>query len=161
MKPAASPRGALFKLQAGVAAVELALILSATMVLLPAVALFAKVFFQYSVIKGATHAGATYLATLPIAAVKDKVERERAVAIAERIVNEAAIGAGMTGATTLGETVIECDDHGCSGAVPEVFTVTSTITINDQLFAALTGRWTDYDTNTWEVSAKSTVPFSK
>lgn len=161
MKAAASPRALVRACQAGAAAVELAVIISATIVVLPALVLFAKVFFQYSVIKSATHDAATYLATLPVAAVMDETERLRAIGIAERIVADAALGAELTGATTLGTTVIECDDHGCSGEVPEVFTVTSTITINDTRFNGLTSAWTNDATQSWEVSAKSTVPFSK
>ena len=29
------------------------------------------------------------------------------------------------------------------------------------VFNALTGRWTDYEENTWEVTARSTVAFTK
>jgi Flp pilus assembly protein TadG len=161
MKPAAPRSGAQFRFQHGAAAVELALILSATIVLMPAVALFAKVFFQYSVIKGATRDAATYLATLPIAAVKDEAERTRALGVAEQIVRDAAAGAGLTGSTTVATPIVECDNHPCYGLVPDVFIVTTTLSINDELFAALTGPWTDYDTSTWQVSATSTIPFSK
>lgn len=161
MKPAASPRGASRKFQAGVAAVELTMILSATIVLMPAVALFAKVFFQYSVIKEATRDAATYMASLPVAAVKDEAERARAIAIAQRMVADAAIGANMNGATTVAEAIVECDNYPCFGLVPDVFVVKTTLSINDQLFAALTGQWTDFDTSTWQVSAQSTIPFSK
>lgn len=161
MKAAAAPRALVRTCQAGAAAVELAVVISATIVLLPAVVLFAKVFFQYSVIKSATHDAATYLATVPVAAVMDETERLRAIGIAQRMISDAALGADMTGTTTLGTTLIACDDHGCSGDVPEVFSVTSTITINDTRFNALTAGWTDYSTKNWEVSAKSTVPFSR
>lgn len=101
MKTAASLRGAFYKLQAGTAAVELAIIISATTVLMPAVALFAKVFFQYSVIKETTPDAATYMASMPVAAIKDETERDRAIAIAERMVEEAGIGAGLSGSTSV------------------------------------------------------------
>lgn len=145
----------------GAAAVELAVLISATIVLMPAVALFAKVFFQYSVMKEATRDAAAYLASLPPAAVKDDGERARAVLLAQRMVRDAADGAGMTGSTTVEPAYVECDNHSCAGQVPELFGVTVTFTIDDVLFNGMTGRWTDGEDKTWEVTARSTVPFTK
>ena len=56
MMPASRPHShrRAMRAQLGVAAVELAIVLSVTMVLLPAVALFGRVFYQYSVMKSAT-----------------------------------------------------------------------------------------------------------
>lgn len=161
MKPAASRRGAFHRFQRGAAAVELALILLATVVMVPAVALFAKVFFQYSVIKGATQDVATYLATLPPAAVKDLSERERAFEVGQRMVSEAAAGAGLTGSTTVEPVLMLCNGFLCSGPVPPVFMAKVTLSIDDTLFNALTGAWTDQETKKWVVNAESTVPFTK
>ncbi len=161
MKPAAPRRGALRRFQAGAAAVELSIILSATIVLLPAVALFAKVYFQYSVIKHATRDAAAYLGSLPVAAVKDDTERARAIAVAQRMVADAALGAGMAGTTTVSEATVECDEFPCFGLVPDVFIVKVTMNIDDERFNALTGTWTDYDTSIWQVNAQSSMPFSK
>ena len=161
MKPAASRRGAFHQLQHGAAAVELALILLATVVMVPAVALFAKVFFQYSVIKGATQDVATYLATLPPAAIKDLAERERAFAVGQRMVSAAADGAGLNGSTTVEPVLMLCNGFLCSGPVPPVFMAKVTLSIDDTLFNALTGAWTDQETKQWVVNAESTVPFTK
>lgn len=161
MKPAASRRGAFKRLQRGTAAVELAVILMATIVLMPAVALFAKVFYQYSVMKEATRDAATYLGSLPPAAMKDDAERARAVMVAQRMVEEAALGAGMTGSTAVEPAYVECDNHSCAGLVPQVLGVTVTFTINDEVFNALTGRWTDHENKTWEITARSSAPFTK
>jgi hypothetical protein len=161
MKPAAPRSGAMRRLVQGAASVELALILSATIVLIPAVALFAKVFYQYSVMKEATRDAAAYLSSLPRAAVKDDAERLRAYGIAKRMVADAAEGAGMSGTTSVVPAYIECDNHDCAGLVPDVFGVTVTFTIDDSIFNALTGRWTDYEENTWEVTARSTVAFTR
>lgn len=161
MKPAAPRSGAFKRLARGTAAVELAVLLSATIVLLPAVALFAKVFYQYSVMKEATRDAATYLGSLPRAAVKDAGERKRAEALAERMVADAAIGAGMSGSTSVEAAYVECDNHSCTNIVPEMFGVTVTFTIDDKIFNALTGRWTDHETSTWQVTARSVAPFTK
>lgn len=161
MKPAAPLRGASVRRARGSAAVELAVILLATMVMVPAVALFAKVFFQYSVIKGATQDVATYLATLPPAAIKDATERERAFDVGQRMVSEAAAGAGLNGTTTVDRAIIECNGFSCMGPVPKVFVVKVSLSIDDLQFNALTGAWTDHETKKWVVNAQSTVPFSK
>jgi Flp pilus assembly protein TadG len=161
MKPAAPMRGAWRRIQGGVAAVELSFLLVATLVLMPAVALFAKVFFQYSVMKQATSDAATYLATLPAASIEDNTERDRAFAVAAQMVADAAAGAGMHGTTIVAPAYVECDNHACLGLVPVAFSVTATFAINDQMFAALTGDWTDSQTNIWQVSARSIIPFSK
>ncbi len=147
--------------QRGAAAVELALILSATIVLMPAVALFARVFFQYSVMKEATRDAAAYMATIPRAAMHDETERARTIAIAQRIVSDAAEAAGMTGSTQVAQAYVECDNAVCFGAVPEILGVTVTFRIDDEVFAGLTGRWTDADHSFWQISARSTVPYTR
>lgn len=161
MKPAAPFCGAGKRIARGTAAVELAAILMATVVLMPAVALFSKVFFQYSVMKEATQDAAAYLSSLPPAAVKDDGERARAVVVAQRMVQDAAAGASMSGVTRVEPAYVECDNHSCAGQVPEVFGVTVTFTIDDAAFNALTGAWTDFEDKTWEITARSTVPFTK
>ena len=68
----------LFQRQAGAprrqrdaATVELALLLTATMALMPALVLFARVFYQYGLLKQASQDAASYLAALPVAAITD------------------------------------------------------------------------------------------
>ena len=158
MKPRLQP---VRRLAGGAAAVELAMILSATIVLMPAVALFARVFYQYSVAKEATRDAAAYLAGLPPAAIKDSAEMARAMGVAQRMVSDAALGAGMSGSTTVEPAYVECDQHSCAGMVPELIAVNVTFTIDDVAFNALTGSWTDYETSTWQVSAHSTIPFTR
>lgn len=161
MKPAAPSSGARRPGQRGAAAVELALLLSATIVLMPAVALFARVFFQYSVAKEASRDAALYMATLSPTAVRDPIERARAIGVAQQMVASAAVAGGMSGTTLVGPATVSCDDHTCMGLVPDTFEVEVTFVIDDAAFNALTGQWTDSDQKTWEVTARSTVPFSR
>jgi len=160
MKPAAPSRGAWRRLQHGAAAIELAMVISATLVLLPALALFAQVFYKYSVIKGATENAAAYLSSLPVAAVKDDIERARAFALVQRMIDEAAAGASLSGSTKVFPVVILCNGNSCNGGVPKVFIVKVSLTIEDLLFNELTGAWTDSDTKKWEVHAESSIPFT-
>jgi hypothetical protein len=162
MKPAASLRGAWRRLQHGSSAVELAIVLSATMVVLPAVALFAKVFFQYSVIKAATQDVGVYLGTLPPAAILDPIERARVFGVAQQMIDSATVDAGLTGTSQVFGPQIKCDDLPCGTELPErVFRVSLTLSINDTMFNALTGSWTSERTNNWQVGAETVVPYVK
>lgn len=147
--------------QLGVAAVELALVLSATMVLLPAVALFGRVFYQYAIMKGASRDAAAYMASVSPTALRDENERNRVIGIAQRIVRDAALEGGMMNETSVSAVLVTCDGHECHGTVPDNLDVSVTFAINGAMFIALTGAWTDESTRTWEITAKSTIPFSK
>ncbi len=161
MKPAAPESGARVRRQRGVAAVELAICISATILLMPAVLLFARVFIEYSVMKEATRDAAAYMASLPPVALMDNNERARATGIAERLVNDAADGVGMLSGSTVQVADIECDGHTCGGLVPENLTVEVTFAIKFDFFTNLTGGWTDTNQRIWEVTANSTIPYSK
>lgn len=146
--------------QAGAAAVELAIVLSVSIVLLPAVALFAKLFFQYSVIKEATRDAAAYLGTEAEGSIRDPGEMARAQDVARQIVIDAAAGSGLTSATSnneLSPVVVTCDDNACLGPPPDRYDVRVSFGIEDGLFAGLTGSWTDGD-HKWRVSVKSSMP---
>lgn len=147
--------------QRGTVAVELAVILSATIVLLPAVALFAMVFFQYSVMKDATRDAAMYLASMPRAALIDPIERNRAIGVAQRMVEEAALAAGMTGLTQVQPATVICDGGPCDNLFPESVEVLSSFTIQDWSFSAYTGKWTDRGERKWRVVSRSTMPVAR
>lgn len=161
MKPAAPFGGASDRRQRGVAAVELAIILSATIILMPTVALFARVFFEYSVMKEATRDAAAYMASLPPVAIMDHTERARAIGIAEQLVQDAAAGAGMLNGSTVQVADVECDGHTCGGLVPANFNVEVTFAITADSFTNITGQWTDENQRIWEITANSTIPYAK
>lgn len=149
------------RLGRGFAAAELAIILSATIILLPTVAMFARVFYQYSVMKGASYDAAAYMASLTPAAIKDPTERARAIGVAEQIVREAATNAGMDTGTTVFEARVSCDGHGCGNLVPENIGVDVTFNIDSNNFINATGEWTDSEQHFWQITAYSTLPFSR
>lgn len=161
MSAAATGRAAARRAQRGFAAAELAVILTATILLMPTVALFAKVFYQYSVMKGASGDAAAYMASLPPASIKDPTERARAVGVAQQIVREAASAAGMDTGTTVFEARVSCDGHGCGNLVPQVITVDVTFNIDGNDFINATGEWTDSEQHFWQITAYSTLPFSR
>lgn len=144
--------------QRGVAAIELAFIISTNMVMLPAVALFAMMFFQYSVLKEATHDAAMYMATLPRAALLDETERARSIGVAKQMVLTAAQESGLTGLTKVYEVQVLCEQAACGSIVPRSIDVVTSFTIEDFMFSAFTGRWTDDETSMWGAGVKSTIP---
>lgn len=147
--------------QRGTSAIELSIIITATFVLLPAVALFAMVFFQYSVMKTATHDAAMYMSTLSHAAVVDDNERNRAIVVAQRIVSDAALDAGMTGLTSVAAATVLCDGATCIDSYPDSIEVNTQFTISDRAFSFFTHAWTSRERRTFKVIVTSTVPLSR
>lgn len=163
MKPAARPRTQrrAMRVQLGVAAVELALLLFPTIVLLPAVVLFGRIFYQYSIMKGATQDAASYMASLSATALRDVDERKRAIAVAQQIVSNAALEGGMMKATKVYAAVVVCDGSECAETNPNNLDVSVTFSLHGAMFTELTGKWLDKATRTRTIIATSTMPFSK
>ncbi len=147
--------------QRGTAAIELAVILVETLVLLPAVALFAMVFFQYSVMKEATRDAAMYMATLPRTALINPIERQRAILVAQRMVAEAAVAGGMSGLTQVQEATVLCDGATCDDIYSKRIDVNLSFTITDSYFSYFTKAWTDDETSKWQVIVRSTIPVTR
>ena len=149
------------KLQLGTAAVELAVILSATMVLMPALVLFAKAFYQYSAMKVATDHAASYMASLAPTAYLDADQRAIALAKVVEMVNQSAVAAGLSGQTEVYDAIVLCDDFQCGATVPKNIQVLVSFNIKDTLFSGLTGGWTDAYQRTWTIGATSTVAYAR
>ena len=147
--------------QRGTAAVELAALLLYTMVLLPALALFAMVFFQYSTMKDATRDAAMYMANLPRTALVNASERQRAIVVAKRMVRDAAEASGMVGLTEVEEADVMCDGVPCDDVYPRAIDVHASFTIEDFLFSHWTRHWTDDDTHVWRVRVRSSIPVAR
>lgn len=144
--------------QRGTAAIELAAIVSFTMVMMPAVALFAMMFFQYSVLKQATRDAALYMASLPRAALIDEAERARNMTVARQMVLTAAQQSGLNGLTRVYDVEVLCGGATCGPVVPASIEVVTSFTIEDRKFSFFTGPWTDKSTRMWSAGVKSTIP---
>ncbi len=156
MKRLPAPGVASRPAQRGVAAIELAGIMIFCFLMLPAVLLFARVFLYYSVFKSATDSAASYMASLPRAAIKDSAERARHEAIARRIITEAGAAAGLSSTILVEETSIFCGDSGCADA--KQFGVLVTFRLSDPYLNHYTNEWTTDAGRTWKVTATSVVP---
>lgn len=113
--------------QRGIAAVELALILPFMVLMLAAPLYFGRVFWHYSVVERAAGDAARYLASVPIAEMKDPNRAGDVVAVAQAIVateiSELNPGNFPPGVT------IQCDNLGCFG-----FSTPSTVSVGIQLY---------------------------
>ncbi|MES2151438.1 MAG: TadE family protein [Pseudomonadota bacterium] len=141
------------------AAIELALILSAVMMLLPVTFLFGRVFYQYSVIKQATHAAAAYVASLQAGQVKNSAAALAASVKARLIVVEAIRAAGIAPVPDASSVTIECDSLVCGGAIPSTVYAGVRLTINDFDFSGYTQPWLDGDSR-WSFDAGTTVSYA-
>jgi Flp pilus assembly protein TadG len=154
MRPAFLPRA---RAQRGSTMIELAGVALLMAALLPALMLFGRVFYQYSVIKSSCHSAALYMALLPPAAFRDPDEMARAKAVAQQMVASSIVEAGISGASTLSSVDIRCDGIQCqSGKVPTVINVNMAFSIDDLGFGNYPGNW--MDDGFWNLSVTSSVP---
>lgn len=107
--------------QRGAAAVELAVILSVTTILmLPALALCVFTFYQFSVIKTASDDAAAYMGSIPRAAFMTSPQRAAAKIVAAQMVANAVTGAAITPNTWVDVATVWCPGTpiGCGSVVP-------------------------------------------
>ncbi|MFZ3287535.1 MAG: TadE family protein, partial [Telluria sp.] len=109
MKPAPAPINAAVRPQGGVAAVELAIIMCLTAFLLPTIFLFGRVFLQYNVLKQATQDAANYMASIPLAELRNSSKVVAATTRAQQMVTTAVAEAGITPSAALGSIFVYCN----------------------------------------------------
>lgn len=120
--------------QGGMALVELALILLFGTVLIPAVLLLGRLFWQYGVLQSAVHDAARYLATLPAAEMSNSAQAYAAQGHAQQMVVDGAQAAGMGAAVGPWAVTVQCGSFNCGagGAV-----LPASVTVNVQVEVAL------------------------
>jgi Flp pilus assembly protein TadG len=148
----------LRRCQRGIAAIELAVILSGSLLLLPALVLFGRLFYQYSVMKSGCRDAALYMASLPPAAVHDDNERNRAAGVAIQIVDRAATAAGIKRSSVVTAAGVGCDTGGCTSSIPGSFRITTTYTF-DNLGTGMLTKWTS-NRGKWSVQVNSSAAYA-
>ncbi len=139
---------------------ELALLLTATMVLMPALVLFARVFYQYSIVKQASQDAVSYMAALPVAAIVDDNAASAAVVLAQAMVTAAANESKLLDASTLTSATITCNGETCGGGlVPATIQSTVTLQVTDLGMSGATGRWTNLSTRKFRLVIVASVPY--
>lgn len=120
--------------QRGVAAVELAVILSGTaLLMLPALAFCVFTYYQFSVIKTACADAAAHMASLPRATFMTSAQRTAASAVAVKIVADAAGAAGIADNTWLSAATVSCSGNGAAAACNSVVPATVAVEVSVEL----------------------------
>lgn len=148
--------------QRGAAAVELAVILSATLLLLlPALALCVLLFYQYNVVKTASDDAAAYVASIPRAAFMTGTQRQAARALGSQMVANAVEGAGITANTTVYPALVWCPGAtvSCSSAVPAFVNVEVPVEFDVMGFSVLYSLIADSPINKVSYTARATSPY--
>ena len=126
------------KRQAGIAAIELALLLPAMVALIAFPLFFGRVFMFYSVAQKAALNSASFLAKVPVVEMLDASKSLAATAIAQEIV-DATIAELQPGSQGIVVTQIQCGDGPCGSEVPTSVTVLVKVRIFDEFFNYFTG----------------------
>ena len=119
--------------QAGVAAVEFAIILPLLLALLTFPIFFARVFMHYSVAQKAAHDAAIYLSNIPFAEMNDYDRSLDAAKVAEAIVTE-ELGELRPGKGKKPVIQVQCDGGPCGTFAPNLVTVHVRMRMYDDFF---------------------------
>jgi Flp pilus assembly protein TadG len=151
------PRVPPGRLQRGVAAVELALILSFGLFLVPSVMVLGRVFWTSTALQKATHNAARYMASVSVVDMTTPSKSLAAAEVARQIVVQAAAAAHIRPAFLAGEVTVQCNGNNCSSNVPPtLIRVYAERPIFDELNSA-TETLFGGDTT---VSAEAVVPYA-
>ncbi|HAT32289.1 MAG TPA: hypothetical protein DCW29_16005 [Janthinobacterium sp.] len=126
------------RVQRGVVAVELALLLPIALLLLPYLLFYGRVFWHYTAAQKIAHDTARYLSSVPVIEMKTSARATHAVAVAQAMA-QAALAELRPGTGAFSPAVgISCSPL-CSGAfVPATVRVEVDIIIYDDVFGGIT-----------------------
>lgn len=143
------------RLQRGVAAIELALIMTFTVVILVPTFVIAHALWQYTVLKQATDNAARYIAALPLyqLSATDPDPRD----VARRMVAQAAVDAGVVAAAEENSFFANVEAYcpgvvNCRSSIPDTVVVGTYLTVIDPSSLSLGGA-------PWTFATISTVPY--
>lgn len=120
-------------IQRGVVAVEAALLIAATLVLLPVVLYASQVIYHAIVLDKAVYATARIVAALPDAAYAPTASGETLPALGSGYIAEAANEAGLQNKPT-GSNTVNCDGRTCQHGLPVLMTVNTSVHYKDTVF---------------------------
>ena len=132
------PRLSAGRLQRGVAAVELALILAFGLFLVPSVMVLGRIFWTYTALQKATHDAARYMASVSVIDITTGNNALAAADVARQMVVQAAAAAHISPALPAGLVSVSCDYTACGSSTnpPVLIRVQATRPVYDQLNSA-------------------------
>jgi hypothetical protein len=119
--------------EAGVAAVEFAIILPLMITLIAFPLFFGRVFMFYSVAQKSAHNSAIYLSKIPLVEMQDVAKSAAAATLTSELV-AATIEELHPGSRGAIQTQIDCDDGPCGTGVPTYISVHVRVKMYDELF---------------------------
>lgn len=121
--------------QRGVAAVELALILSLLLLLLPFPLICGRAFWHYAVLQKAAHDAARFMSALPLRDIQDATRAASASAQAAAMIAAATAELNSQGP----QISVFCNITACiGGAAPATIHVVASIQLLDSVFGSIT-----------------------
>lgn len=139
----------------GVAAVELALVMTGCVVLVPAVMSIGSVFQHYAALHKAVQEGARTMAALPPQALSTNAAAVDSMIMVRSVVLETARHAGLQASLAADKVYVGCDEVICEGTVPAA-TVTVTASVKVPLPSAV---FTTVSSNTILLQAAHTMRY--
>lgn len=130
--------------QAGAAAVELSVLMLATLVLIIPTFVIGRTLWQYNVLKHATYDAARYIAAVPLYELRDfdvDVQGQAKLMVARTLIAAGVAPASSQG-SLVGLTEVTCAGPvvGCRTATPETITVKVSIQVSDPVSLGIVGR---------------------
>jgi hypothetical protein len=106
--------------QRGVAAVELAMILLLSVAMVPLLLTLGSVFWYYNALQKGIHDANRYLASTPAAEASTPASQVGAVGVAQRMVIDAGLGAGLDGLPLASTVTFLCDGPSACGSFTNI-----------------------------------------
>ena len=131
--------------QRGVVAVEAALLIAATVVLLPIVLYASQLIYHAIVLDKAVYSAARIVGALPDAAYAPANPSAMLPAIGSAYIDEAANEAGLQRKPT-GRSTITCDTRSCQHGLPGLMTINTSVQFADTVFDASKFEGVDFGT---------------
>lgn len=126
--------------QRGAAAVELAVLMLATVVLMVPTFVIGRTLWQYNVLKHATYDAARYLAAVPAHQFDDPAVPARAKLMVAQALIAAGVAPASSQAALMGQVDVICPNVPVCAGVPETILVQAYFSINDPAALSMTGR---------------------
>lgn len=144
------------KRQAGIAAVEFAIVMPVLIALLAFPIFFGRMFYHYTVIQKAAQSAAIYYASIPLSEMGEQLRSLEAKQVAESIINTqiANLNPGLGLNPT---TVILCDGGACGPSKPQKISVHIHLRMYDDFFNDFT--WQVVGAEGIRLDARVEIPY--
>ena len=122
-------------IQRGVVAVEAALMIAATFVVLPILLYLSQIIYHALVLDKAAYSAARLMAALPDASYAYGVGAGTLPGLGKGYINDAVIEAGLQATPQNDSTLIGCDGRSCEHGIPTLLSLSTSVHLRNAVFA--------------------------